>query len=325
MKTIIKKTGLCILISFAAFMCFIVILLANNRIRINKINKSCVSIYCGENVETKVYSDEDIVGSGFICDKNMVMTAYHNLVGSTGDIVKNCYVITYDGYWHRADVVYTDPDFDIAILLAGTSKYPKLKLSESTPRIGDAVYTSCTPKTIYLGNTFLKGSVSNTKVNGLANQYLFMTDMPLSPGCSGSPVVDKYNRVIGMYAFKSTEFGTEGLSFSIYGDKLCKAYKDYKNTLKNKESQQIDYGIEFEIREKSQYGRLNEAGIYVKSISETSVFKDTKLKPGDLILTIDGEDVYTSADFYEKWTYESVIEGQATDSGWFSISVKNDQ
>ncbi len=316
-----RKT-LCFSLVIAVVLLSLFSIILYNRTNTNKIYKSCVTVYCGTDVSTNISSDDNVVGSGFFCGDGAVMTSYHNLVGTDGNLVKDCYVITYDGVMHKADITYTDPDFDIAILTA-SNRYPSLKLSDRAPKINESIYSCSTPKSIHLRNTFTQGKITKTSINGLANQYLIMSDMKLSPGCSGSPVVDKHNKVIAMNAFKSTEYGTEGLSFSIYGNKLIDAYNNYKNIInKINKTDNIDYGIEFEASKNAQIGILNTPGITITSITDSSVLKNSRLKTGDTIVAIDNENIYTAADFYEKLNEGSVIEGHTESQEWFKITFQ---
>lgn len=145
-------------------------------------------------------------------------------------------------------------------------------------------------------------------INGLTNQYLLMTDLPLSPGCSGSPIVDDNNRVVGMNAFKSTDFGTEALSFAIYSDKLLRVLEDFDNRLSFTLKEKVEkIGIEFVVTDRVSKGLIDTTSVPIKSILDDSIFKDSELKAGYEIYMIDSEPILTADDFYEKWKPGCVI------------------
>ena len=273
-----------------------------------------VSIISGVDFANEVITDDVSVGSGFVFEilptksqhhphgGALVMTAAHNINS------ENFLLIEANNAIRIAELVYSDPSTDIAILLvpeiADWNKAYKIVPSD-TLKIGDDISCICSPKTAYLNNTKLEGKITNLKVNGISNQYLTMTDLPLSPGCSGSPIFNKRGQVVGMNAFKSTEFGTEGMSFAITSEKLLKAIENYKNGVAPP-----DYGIELTPSITAQYRNPAPGGLggmlTVKSVSDTSVFKG-QLEPGDKIQNVGKSIVYTIADFYENLTPGATI------------------
>ena len=274
-----------------------------------------VAIISGVDFENEVLTDDVNAGSGFVFEilppenpnnpygSALVMTTAHNINSD------NIMLVLSDNSIRSAELVYRDGNLDIAILsVPEVSPWNKAYTIAETDslKISDDIYCICSPKTAYLNNTRLEGKITNLNVNGISNQYLIMTDLPLSPGCSGSPILNKKGQVIGMNAFKSTEFGTEGMSFAISSEKLLKAVDNYKNGIVP-----LDYGIELTPSITAQYRNPAPAGLQgsfltVKSISETSVFKDI-LQIGDGIQSVNNTLVYTTADFYENLTSDAVL------------------
>lgn len=260
----------------------------------HNIAEATVSLISGVDIQKSTVTGNVAVGSGFFYDKGLILTANHN-------IVNKCFAVTFDGNIYETEVMYSDDINDIAILKIDTNKYPCLKITKGEFKINQDIRCICTPKTIFLKNTMLDGKITNININGLSNQYLLQTDLPLSPGCSGSPVVDKKGHVIGMNAFKSTEFATESLSYAIFGDKLVEAIESFEN---NKSP--IRYDIIFGENFNNQYGLFLESGITVNKIEETSVLNGYFLV-NDIIKSIDGKDIFTKADFYENFKFGSTI------------------
>ena len=280
---------------------------------IKKLQSGTVSIVCGLDRKTGQLTDDVSVGSGFIFDYAspnkatdntgtlFVLTANHNITSDNLLVRFNVDYTQFKDSWYTPEVVYSDPTFDVAILSFTVSEHDAiiknvLKIAESSNvKEGDTVYCSCTPKTPFLQSTLLDGKITKTSVNGLANQYLIMTDLPLSPGCSGSPIMNGKGEIIGMNCFESTEFGTEGMSFAIYAERLNKIIDNYKNGVRP-----VDYGLEFEANfTGSDYAMFDYPGLIIKSISDTSYFKNTDLKVGDKIQSLNGNMLFTAADFYE--------------------------
>lgn len=296
----------------------------------NNLSKSVVAVSCGVDTENDILTSDISVGSGFFVDildngindhghneyKYLIATANHNITSDKPVIFRGAsyYGDEYDpngGYdsifdentnWYEAEIEYSDPISDIAIISYTEEIYETaLPLSETAGYIlNDDIYSICTPKTLFLANTLLEGKITRSGVNGLANQYLIMTDLPLSPGCSGSPIINKSGKVIGMNLFKSTEFGTEGMSFAASAKKIAEALDNCKNGITP-----TDYGIKLSESFKTEYGFINygqNQGMIVKDISEDSIFKNTELKVGYTIFAVNGRNLYTYADFYENMT-----------------------
>ena len=245
-----------------------------------------VSIISGINVENSSIVDNVTVGSGFFYKPGYIITAGHNAMNT-------CYAVTYDGDIHETEIVYLDNTFDIAILKIGSENYPTLKITTETININDKVFCVCTPKTIFLKGTILTGLVTNLNINGLSNQYLLQTDLPLSPGCSGSPIINSKGEVIGMNAFKSTEFATESLSFAIISQKLINAIESFENN-----KMPLNYGITLTENFNNQYGIFLESCIVIEEISDNSIFNSV-LQEKDMIIYVDDVEIFTKADFFE--------------------------
>ena len=265
-----------------------------NKINMDALVKSTVSIVGGIDIDDSMIVDDVSVGTGFFFDKGLILTANHN-------ITTKCFTITYDGNLFETKVLYTDATNDIAILEINANHYPYLELTDAKVKIGEDVSCVCTPKTPFLKNTVLTGKVTNTTINGLANQYLLQTDLPLSPGCSGSPVINKSGEVIAMNAFKSTEFATEGLSYAVFGSKLINTIEKFRN-----ETLPIDLKLTLSENLNNQYGLLLESGIIVNEVDETSILYG-KIMENDVIKQVDGKEIFTKADFYENFEIGSMI------------------
>ena len=284
-----RLTYICVIIIIITVAAFTV-LRYGFKPKIENISEASVSLISGVDIEKSAVVSNVAVGSGFFYDKGLILTANHN-------ITDECFAVAFDGDIYETEVMYSDSTNDIAILKVNTDKYPYLKISKDNIKIGQNVRCICTPKTIFLKNTLLNGKVTNINVNGLSNQYLLQTDLPLSPGCSGSPIINKKGQVIAMNAFKSTEFATESLSYAILGDKLAEAVEAFEN-----KKNPIKYNITFVENFNNQYGLLLESGITIDKIEENSVFNGYFLT-GDVIKSIGEKEIFTKADFYENFDF----------------------
>jgi hypothetical protein len=142
-------------------------------------------------------------GTGFIIEQRLVATAYR--VVPKG---KTATVVFEDG--ERAEVVEhvaCDPIRDVAVLRIDTTrKLKSLELASTLPAAGEPV-ASFQP-----GGGELQGEVkiagngeSSSHVDG---REIFLTTLNVVPGWSGSPVVDKEGRVVGIHSVMAGSFFT---------------------------------------------------------------------------------------------------------------------
>ena len=265
-----------------------------HRVNTDDLMKSTVSLFGGIDVRNSKIVDDVSVGTGFFFDDGLIMTANHN-------VTSQCVVMTYDGKIFDTEVLYSDTVNDIAILQIEAEGYPFLEISDDEIGIDENILCVCTPKTIFLKNTVLSGKITNINVNGLANQYLLQTDLPLSPGCSGSPLINEDGDVIAMNAFKSTEFATEGLSFAIYGDKLINSIKAFE-----KNAKPVEFDLTFSENLNNQYGVFLTSGITVVDVGNASLLNG-QILANDVICYVDEKEIFTKADFYENFRVGSSI------------------
>lgn len=149
-------------------------------------------------------------GSGFyISEKDVIVTNFHvveeNKVVSVENNASERYL---------ADVVYINPDVDIAFLKLNS------KLGTSLPfiRIDKSIKVQNREKVIAHGYPFgmpytvTEGIVSNNNQILDGKSYI-QTDAAINPGNSGGPVLDTHNRLVGMVSSKFTE--AENIGFAI--------------------------------------------------------------------------------------------------------------
>ncbi len=172
---------------------------------ISKISSAVVSIYGFENTPesfggAQLYT-KVIAGTGFF-------------VSIDGYVVTNKHVVAYDNYNYyvilpnqrklQAEVVYRDPNNDVAVLKVPGKNYQFASLGQSSKiKIGEIV--------LGLGNNFGENlSVSEGQISGLHKTLLANGDQPqnltdiiqttaqLYPGDSGGPLFDLNGNVIGI-------------------------------------------------------------------------------------------------------------------------------
>jgi S1-C subfamily serine protease len=127
---------------------------------------------------------------------------------------------------HRADVIGVvayDVEEDVAVVALAKDVYPYLALSPTPPHEGDEVTVIGSPRG--LSGSISTGIVSamrkaGPKLGGISYaSWTLQISAPISPGSSGSPVLDSEGRVIGLAV--GTESG-QALNFAVPASSLKK-------------------------------------------------------------------------------------------------------
>ncbi len=152
-------------------------------------------------------------GSGFFIDTDRVVTNRH--------VIDNAYraeVHSSNGNLYPVKgVVAVDAEGDIAILKVEipTNQVRPLLLDRTSPQEGESV--------VVIGNPFgLEGSVTNGIVSAVRDIPTFgriiQITAPISPGSSGSPVVNMQGQVIGVATLQIT--GGQSINFAIPSERI---------------------------------------------------------------------------------------------------------
>ena len=184
---------------------------------INELKASVSEDFSGiiEDVIVSVVSvrTDSSQGSGFIiADEGYIVTNYH--VVSDANSIE---ILLNDENTKEANLIGYDSDMDIALLkISGSYDYLELDDSDDV-EVGE--------KVIAVGNPYgLSFSVTEGIVSALDREgdngvtAYIQTDVPLNPGNSGGPLINKQGKVIGVNNFKIKE--SESLGFALESNKV---------------------------------------------------------------------------------------------------------
>jgi len=215
---------------------------------IKRINPSTVIIF--------VYDDKGEflkLGSGFFISQNGdVITNYHVIQGASSAEIKTTdektYPITY--------IVAEDEQSDIIRLsvdIPSQYVYP-LSLSATIPEVGERIIVYGSP----LGweNTVSDGIVSAIREIPSYGKLIQIT-APISPGSSGSPVLNMQGEVIGIATFKIVE--GQNLNFAIPSKRIASLnLVEEKKTITTEEL----FGQNNKTKKDSEYDQACEKALY---------------------------------------------------------------
>ncbi|UZP66346.1 trypsin-like peptidase domain-containing protein [Desulfovibrio mangrovi] len=227
------------------------------------------------------------LGSGVIIDgkQQLVLTNAHVIEGATA-----IQVLLQDGRSFDADMVGSDPDFDLAVLrLKNAADLPETPMASSGDIMpGETVIAIGNP--FGFGHTVTTGVVSALNRSIKTEQGVFtdfiQTDAAINPGNSGGPLLNIEGQLIGINTAIFAK--AEGIGFAIPIDKAKRAVTELLDTGSvspvwlGVAGQNIDQRMASWLRLKSPRGMLI-----------TEVYADTPaatggLKPGDVMLGLNG-------------------------------------
>lgn len=247
------------------------------------------------------------VGSGVIISEDgYVVTNYHVIedadevsIETFDDNRKTTYKAVYAG---------GDKRLDIAILkIKSNRKFNYLSFSQASVKVGDLVFAIGYP--FGFKQTYTMGIVSSKnvslKVEGKVYNDLIQTDAAINRGNSGGPLVNINGEIVGINsAIYSPSGAFAGVGFAIPAWRVREVVDE---VIYRKSPQRGWLGISLLpadlIMRKVMLTDIPKGGI-INKVYENSPAKKAGLKRGDIITSIDNEDVENDEDLLYKIYYK---------------------
>jgi Do/DeqQ family serine protease len=237
---------------------------------------------------------ERSLGSGVIVDAAGQIVTNHHVIADADSIR----VQLADGRVAEASIVGRDPDTDLALLRVKLPALPVMPLGRSDQlRVGDVVLAIGNP--IGLSQTVTQGIVSATGRGqlGVATfENFIQTDAPINVGNSGGALINARGELVGINtAVIAKNLGVEGIGFAIPVN-LVRGVIGEITTRGRVIRGWI--GIVPEDVDDAQARQIGLArgGVLVTNLYVQGPAREAGLRPGDLVLAIDGRDVASAQD-----------------------------
>lgn len=276
------------------------------------VEKSTPAVVCIEIIGMPMFHGGGVVvstGSGFIVSSDGLIVTNAHVVANKRDVR----VKLASGETYSAVVQDVDQAADIAtIKILAKHPLPTLRLGRSSEaRQGEFVVAMGSP--LSLRNTITSGIVSSTHRGGKelglsqSNMDYIQTDATIHVGNSGGPLINLDGEVIGINTMRVTP----GISFAIPSDRvrlfLSQAADKKKSRLSESTTKRRYIGVmmltltpsiiaELKMRDHSFPDVMH--GILIHRIISGSPASRAGLKPGDIVLEVNGVKVNTSDDIY---------------------------
>jgi len=227
------------------------------------------------------------LGSGVIIDskQRLVLTNAHVITGAS-----NIGVRLLDGREFEAELVGSDPDFDLAVLeLSGSGEIPQASLGRSDDLMpGETVIAIGNP--YGFSHTVTTGVISalNRSIQTKHGSYMgfVQTDAAINPGNSGGPLLNIAGEVIGITTAMFAQ--AQGIGFAIPIDKARRVVDEL---VSHGQVHPVWLGLSgqnLDQRTASYLGLETTRGLLVTRVFKGSPAHRHGLQSGDVLLALEG-------------------------------------
>ncbi|WP_313085428.1 DegQ family serine endoprotease [Pseudomonas sp.] len=234
------------------------------------------------------------LGSGFIISADGFVLTNNHVIADADEIL----VRLPDRSELEATLVGADPRTDVALLKIEGADLPTVALGDSRRlKVGEWVLAIGSP--FGFDHTVTAGIVSGTGRNLPNESYVpfIQTDVAINPGNSGGPLFNLDGEVVGINSQIFTRSGGfMGLSFAIPIDVAMDVADQLRTTGKVSRGW-LGVAIQEVNRDLAEsFGLERPAGALVAQVIDGAPAARSGLRVGDIILSVDGQDIDTSAD-----------------------------
>ncbi len=231
------------------------------------------------------------IGSGFVVDEEGLVVTNRHVVSDASATYK---VIDKNDQEYEVVDIYRDPLNDLAILKIENANLPSLALGDSDSlRVGEGVIAIGTALGEFR-HTVTTGVISGlgrgiTAGNGFSEfeslENVIQTDAAINPGNSGGPLINMSGEVIGVNVAVSA--AAENVGFALPINVVKASIENFNNT------GQFDrpfLGVSYMMisKEAAMFNEVPQGG-YIQTVVEGSAADEAGLKPGDIIVDVDGK------------------------------------
>ena len=237
---------------------------------------------------------ENSLGSGVLVSSQGLILTNHHVIEAADQIE----IALADGRTMPAKVVGTDPETDLAVLKVEVEGLPAITFANpSKSQIGDVVLAIGNP--FGVGQTVTQGIISALGRNHLGiNTFenFIQTDASINPGNSGGALIDTDGNLVGVNsAIYSRNGGSMGIGFAI---PVSLAKQVMEQIIRQGSVIRGWIGIEAQdiTPELAESFKLKEVrGSLIAGVLRGSPAEHAGLRPGDVLLGIDGVEVTDSS------------------------------
>ncbi len=240
-----------------------------------------------------------VSASGIIMSSNGYIITNEHVIGSAQSIN----VTLQSGQVFTGMPVGSDTATDLAVLKIDKTDCTYAEFGDSEAiRVGDKVLAIGNPLGAKLAGTLTDGIISALNRNVEVNGYtltLIQTNAALNDGSSGGPLINMYGQVIGINTLKSTDFDSavEGIGFAIPIGAVKPIVDDLieHGYIAGRPSLGFD-AVNYDLPNSAVLFYGTPSGVIISSVNPKSDAGKKGIAQGDIIVSIDTEEVYSVSD-----------------------------
>lgn len=239
------------------------------------------------------------LGSGFVISADGFIVTNHHVVDGADSIQ-----VSFDGpgdkeVTYKAELIGSDQLTDLAILKIKAEKLPFLKFGDSDAvSVGEWVVAIGNP--FGLDHTVTAGIISAKGRSIRSNPFdsFLQTDASINPGNSGGPLLNMKGEVVGVNA--AILANGQGIGFAIPSNMANEIIEKLRTDRKVSRGW-IGVTIQsVDAQTAKALGLPNTQGALIGDVMPGHPADKASLKPGDVILAVNGEDIVDSNDLSRK-------------------------
>jgi len=238
-------------------------------------------------------------GSGFVIDSNGYILTNNHVISDAAQSGGSIQVSLSDGSFYSAKVIGRDASYDLAVLKINVSGLKALQFGDSdSVAVGDSVIAIGSPLglsgTVTTGIISAKNRAVTAGESNTESSFInaLQTDAAINPGNSGGPLVDATGAVIGVNSAiaslgTSSQIGSIGLGFAI---PINQARKTADQLIKNGVATYPVIGVSLNMNFTENGAQVATNG---RGILPGGPAAKGGLRAGDVIIEIDGKEIYS--------------------------------
>lgn len=260
----------------------------------------------GDDKESDEESDEESYssfGSGVVLSADGIIVTNHHVVENCEDLM----VILPDGRRFEPKICGVDPISDLAVLQIPASdlRVPKFSTDESV-KVGEIVLAVGHPfgneATVTMGIVSAPARVEYPTEEGFGRPLTYIqTDAAINPGNSGGALIDCEGRVVGINTCGGDPAESEGMAFAIPIKTVLRITEILKK------HGHVSYGTigvtggitDLPAKVSSDHGIKQKTALFIQDVKRWGRAGQVGIKPGEFILSIDGNPIDTLEKYLE--------------------------
>lgn len=254
--------------------------------------------FFGEQFESRTRRTSSL-GSGVIVSPNGYILTNHHVVEAADEVE----VALIDGRKAKASVIGSDPETDLAVLKIKLKELPAITFGQSQQvKVGDVVLAVGNPFGVGQSVTMgIVSAMSRSRVGINTFEDFIQIDAAINPGNSGGALTDTSGNLIGINtAIYSSSGGSLGIGFAI---PIHVAKQIMEQIIQSGSVIRGWLGVSMQDMTQDlaeSFGLDNLMGSLVASVLHDGPADKAGIKPGDIIIAVEGKPVKNSSEMLNR-------------------------